>query len=109
MSDRSDATDVTDRVVVHLPAAAHDAEAAEQALLTTVLETAPRTVVLVVADGGQWSSSTFSALLWARRRCAARGIQVLLRPPPRRGLEALRRSGLLDLVALEPTTPEAAS
>jgi anti-anti-sigma factor len=47
------------------------------------------------------SSTTVAALLWVRRQCAARGIEMLLRQPSPRSLDGLRRAGLLSVLVVE--------
>lgn len=69
--------------------------------LDTALETGLRSVVVDMSAIGQVSSTTIAALLWIKRRCSARGVQVLLRGPSRRSRDTLRRVGLLALLPLE--------
>ena len=74
-----------------------------QRRLELVLKEGPRTLVVDMSAVAQVSSTTIAALLWIRRRCSARGIEVLLRRPSRRSLEALERVGLLGVLMVEPT------
>jgi anti-anti-sigma regulatory factor len=69
--------------------------------LDTALATGPRVVVVDMSAIGQVSSTTIAALLWVKRRCASRGVEVLLRGPSRRNLDTLRRVGLLGVFHLE--------
>lgn len=72
-----------------------------QGRLDTALETGPRAVVVDISAIGQVSSTTIAALLWIKRRCSARGVQVLLRGPSRRSRDTLQRVGLLAPFPLE--------
>lgn len=71
--------------------------------LDAALAGGPRTLVLDMSAVARVSSTTVAALLWARRRCSARGVEVVLRNPSRRCLAAMRRAGLLTAVATERT------
>ncbi|WP_228521985.1 STAS domain-containing protein [Nocardioides islandensis] len=71
------------------------------ARLDAALETGPRVVVVDMSAIGQVSSTTIAALLWVKRRCSARGVEVLLRGSSRRSLDTLRRVGLLGLLDVE--------
>jgi anti-anti-sigma regulatory factor len=72
-----------------------------QLRVDTALETGPRVVVVDMSATGTVSSTTIAALLWVKRRCSARGVEVQLRGPSRRSLDTLRRVGLLGLLPLE--------
>jgi len=52
------------------------------------------TVVVDVSGVRRLSSTTVTALLWAQRRCRARGGAVVLQGLSRQGARSLRRSGL---------------
>lgn len=67
--------------------------------LDTALAARPRALVLDMVAVDRVSSTTIAMLLWARRRCAAHGIEIELGRPSRRCHDALERAGLLDLVS----------
>jgi anti-anti-sigma factor len=69
--------------------------------LATVLERGPATVVIDVSGVTQLSSTGIAVLLWVKRRCAVRGVRVVLREPSRRSIDLLRRTGLLGALAIE--------
>jgi anti-anti-sigma factor len=69
--------------------------------LDMALEMGPRVVVVDMSAIRQVSSTTVAALLWVKRRCSAREVEVLLRGPSRRTLDTLRRVGLLGLLQVE--------
>jgi anti-anti-sigma factor len=71
--------------------------------LAVALEAGPRTLVVDMSAVGRISSTTVAALLWTKRRCSSRGVEVRLRGPSRRCLDALERVGLLGVLAVEPT------
>lgn len=73
--------------------------------LDVALGEGPRILFLDLSAVVQVSSTTITALLWTRRRCSSRGVEVVLRNPSRRCQDALRRAGLLDALAVEDTTP----
>lgn len=73
--------------------------------LDLALAGGPRTLLLDMSAVVHVSSTTIAALLWTRRRCSSRGVEVVLRNPSRRCLEALRRAGLLDALVVERATP----
>ncbi|HRI97683.1 MAG TPA: STAS domain-containing protein [Nocardioides sp.] len=70
--------------------------------LELALEHGPRALVVDISAIGRLSSTTIAALLWTRRRCAARGTEMLLRRPSRRSWDRLRRFGLLGVLVVEP-------
>jgi anti-sigma B factor antagonist len=51
------------------------------------------------------SSTTITALLWAQRRCRARGGGVVLRNPSARSMDLIIRTGLWDVVEVEAGAP----
>jgi anti-anti-sigma factor len=51
------------------------------------------------------SSTTITALLWAQRRCRARGGSVVLRNPSARSMALVIRTGLWDVVEVEAGAP----
>jgi anti-anti-sigma regulatory factor len=71
--------------------------------LGEAFEGGPRTLVIDMTGVGRVSSTTIAALLWTKRRCSSRGVEVQLRGPSRRCLDALGRVGLLGVFAVEPT------
>jgi anti-sigma B factor antagonist len=60
-----------------------------------------RTIIVDVSQLDCLSSAMLTALLWAQRRCRARGGTVLLRAPSRRSLDMLQRTGLWNVLAIE--------
>ncbi|MDF1605796.1 STAS domain-containing protein [Nocardioides sp. YIM 152315] len=69
--------------------------------LDVALSSGPRSLVLDMSVIGQVSSTTIAALLWARRRCSSRGVELLLQHPSRRCRAALERIGLLGIAVVE--------
>src|SRR5215212_6316626 len=55
------------------------------------------------------SSTTITALLWAQRRCRARGGGVVLRNPSARSVDLIIRTGLWDVVEVEAGGPRRGS
>ena len=51
------------------------------------------------------TSTTITALLWARRRCQARGGAVVLRNPSARSMDLIIRTGLYDVLEVEAGAP----
>ena len=51
------------------------------------------------------TSTTITALLWAQRRCRARGGSVVLRNPSARSMDLIIRTGLWDVVDVEAGAP----
>ena len=83
-------------VVVRLPDAGLNSSLTElDQQLDIALSLEPRVLVLDMSAIGRLSSTTVAELLWARRRCSRRGVEVLLRDPSRRCREALQRIGLV--------------
>jgi anti-anti-sigma regulatory factor len=70
--------------------------------LTAALDGGPRTLVIDLAAVDRVSSTMIAALLWTRRRCVSRGIEVRLGRPSRRCIDALARVGLLGLLPVDP-------
>lgn len=70
--------------------------------LDVVLASGARALVLDMSAVETVSSTTVTVLLWAKRRCSARGVAVLLRQPSRRCLDTLERIGLLGGLTVEP-------
>ncbi|GAA2114280.1 hypothetical protein GCM10009843_02630 [Nocardioides bigeumensis] len=75
--------------------------------LDAVLEQGPHTVVLDMSALTRLSSTCVAALLWVKRRCAARGVAVVLRDPSRDCAAALERIGLLGALPTELPLPDA--
>jgi anti-anti-sigma factor len=62
----------------------------------------------VVVDTSQvdcLTSTTITALLWARRRCVARGGAVVVRNPSARSMDLIIRTGLWDVLEVEAGAP----
>jgi anti-anti-sigma regulatory factor len=51
------------------------------------------------------TSTTITALLWAQRRCRARGGAVVVRNPSARSMDLLIRTGLWDVLEVEAGAP----
>jgi anti-anti-sigma factor len=54
------------------------------------------------------NSTTITALLWARRRCVARGGAVVLRNPSARSMDLIIKTGLWDVLEIEAGAPRSA-
>jgi anti-anti-sigma regulatory factor len=59
------------------------------------------TLVIDVSGVGRISSTTVAAMLWAKRRCRARRVSVVVRDPSRRSLDQIRRTGLMNTFDIE--------
>jgi len=70
--------------------------------LNTLLAHGPATLVIDIAGVRQISSTMIAVLLQVKRRCRARGVDVVLREPSRRSLDLLHRTGLLAAFVIEP-------
>lgn len=66
-----------------------------------LLDAGPSTLVLDLSGIQRLSSEGVDGLLWLHRRCAGRGVQVLLREPSRNSVDLLRRAGLLRALPIE--------
>lgn len=64
--------------------------------LESLLETGP-SLLTVDMSGVDVTSTTVAALLWVKRRCSARGVEVALRRPARRSIDMLKRIGFVDV------------
>src|SRR5919199_5517494 len=62
-------------------------------------------VVVDVSRVDCLTSTTITALLWARRRCQARGGAVVLRNPSARSMDLIIRTGLWDVLEVEAGAP----
>lgn len=69
--------------------------------LEAALAARPAVLVLDVAEVERPSSTAIAMLLWARRRCAAQGAQIVLRHANQRWRTLLSRTGLREVVPLE--------
>ena len=58
-------------------------------------------VVVDVSRVDCLSSTTVTAVLWAQRRCRARGGAVVLRNPSARSMDLIMRTGLWDVLEVE--------
>ena len=58
-------------------------------------------LIIDVSGVGLLSSATMAAMLWTKRRCMTRGVQMVVRNPTRQSLSVLRRSGLLVALCVE--------
>lgn len=95
--------DPADAVVLHLRGSGLSPVLDDvQEQLDAALVEAPRVLVVDLSAVGRISSTTVAALLWIKRCCAARAVDVHLRSPSRRCREAMDRVGLLGVLELEP-------
>ena len=62
-------------------------------------------VVVDVSQVDCLTSTSITALLWARRRCVARGGAVVLRTPSARSMDLIIRTGLWDVIEVEAGAP----
>jgi anti-anti-sigma factor len=65
-------------------------------------------VVVDVSQVDCLNSTTITALLWARRRCVARGGAVVLRNPSAGSMDLIIRTGLWDVLEVEAGAPRSA-
>lgn len=102
---------VTDGVVVmhlHPDDVCHDLVGLRDRVACLVVQGA-RTLVVDASQVQRLSSATITALLWAQRRCRARGGSVVVRRPSAETLQLLVRTGLYDVLDVElGATPGAA-
>jgi anti-anti-sigma regulatory factor len=63
--------------------------------LERLLDAGPSSLT-VDLTGVDVTSTTVAALLWVKRRCAARGVEVAIRGHSRRSVEVLKRIGFVD-------------
>ncbi len=61
-----------------------------------------RTLVVDASRIEHLCSTVITVLLWAQRHCTARGGSVVVQDPSRRSLEMLVRTGLKDVLDVEP-------
>ena len=62
-------------------------------------------VVVDVSQVECLTSTSITALLWARRRCVARGGAVVVRNPSARSMDLIIRTGLWDVLEVEAGAP----
>ena len=70
--------------------------------LDSMLDSDPHTLIIDMSEVGQLSSTTIAALLWVRRRCSVRGVDVVLHGASRRHVDMLQRIRLLGGLVPEP-------
>jgi len=75
-----------------------------QRQLDLALQGGPRSLAVEMSAIAQLSSTTIAELLGIRRRCSALGIELVLRRPSWRSLDALERAGLLAGLRVEPNS-----
>lgn len=63
--------------------------------LSLWLESGPPVLVVDLSAVRKLSSATIAVLLWVKKRCRARGVQLVVRGPSRGSSDVLRRTGLL--------------
>lgn len=73
--------------------------------IRAALESRPTTLVLDLSALEGSLSSTITTLLWAKRHCSARGVEIVLQDPSPRCRAALQRTGLLDVMAVADREP----
>ena len=66
-------------------------------------------VIVDVSQVDCLTSTSITALLWARRRCVARGGAVVLRNPSARSMDLIIRTGLWDVIEVEAGAPRSAT
>lgn len=95
---------MSDRIFVPLTgadvvaAACVDLERRPDGVLDEVLERGIRSLVIDMAGVDRVSSATVATLLRAHRRCAVRGVDIVLRRTSRQCREVLGRAGLARLM-----------
>ena len=70
--------------------------------LEEMLADGPSALVIDVSGLTRLSSPTIAALLWAKRRCTARGVRVTLKQPDQAMVGLLHRTGLDDVLEIQP-------
>lgn len=63
--------------------------------LSGMLEQGPSRLVLDLSRVSRLSSTTIATLLWTKRTCASRSVEVVVRRPSRGSVRVLHRTGLL--------------
>ncbi len=74
-------------------------------VVTHAVQRGASRVVVDVSRVECLTSTTITALLWARRRCQARGGAVVLRNPSARSMDLIIRTGLWDVLEVEAGAP----
>ena len=74
-------------------------------VVTHAVQRGASRVVVDVSRVECLTSTTITALLWARRRCQARGGAVVLRNPSARSMDLIMRTGLWDVLEVEAGAP----
>ena len=77
-------------------------------LVTQAVQRGASRVVVDVSQVDCLTSTSITALLWARRRCVARGGAVVLRNPSARSMDLIIRTGLWDVLEVEAGAPRSA-
>ncbi|WP_162605345.1 STAS domain-containing protein [Jiangella ureilytica] len=70
--------------------------------LEEMLADGPSALVVDVSGLTRLSSPTIAALLWAKRRCTARRVRVMLSQPDQAMVDLLHRAGLDDVLEIQP-------
>jgi anti-anti-sigma factor len=70
--------------------------------LEEMLADGPSALIVDVSGLSRLSSPTIAALLWAKRRCTARGVRVTLSHPDQAMVGLLHRAGLDDVLEIQP-------
>lgn len=68
--------------------------------LAELLRTGHGEIVIDIGGVARLSSATVAAILWAKRSCATRGVDLSVRNPSGRNLDVLRRCGLAEVLCL---------
>ena len=63
--------------------------------LSVLLESGPSSLVLDLSELRRLSAATIAVLLWTKRRCRARRVDLVVRGPARGNVDALQRTGLV--------------
>ncbi|WP_199907699.1 STAS domain-containing protein [Nocardioides terrigena] len=69
-----------------------------------LLEPGPSRLVVDLSRVSRLSSATIATLLWVKRTCAARAVDVVVRRPSRGSVGVLHRTGLLTAPTTDPGT-----
>lgn len=72
--------------------------------LEDLLSNGESTLVIDVSRVERLTAASVAAMLWAKRRCMARRVRVVLRNPSRRSVHMLRRTGLQGAIDMEGAT-----
>nr|WP_246401876.1 STAS domain-containing protein [Jiangella mangrovi] len=75
--------------------------------LEEMLADGPSALVVDVSGLTRLSSPTIAALLWAKRRCTARGVRLTLTQPDQAMVGLLHRAGLDDVLEIHPARDSA--